>query len=258
MSEDILVDKQDGCATVTINRPRVHNVLTGEMYQGLADLLLALDREPDVRVIRLTGAGDRAFCAGSDVRAFLDRSVVDRARHFEKVARLMETPSRIAKPVVATVRGYALGGGCALTAACDVAIATEDATLGVPELEVGIFPMTIMPVICRAVGARKAFELLVLGRKLSGAEAARIGLVNVAVPAAEYEQTVDDWIGRLLAFSALQVQMGKQAFYTMLDTEAGKATRFLANVMAISASAADAREGITAFLEKRQPTWRNE
>jgi enoyl-CoA hydratase/carnithine racemase len=256
MTEHLRLEKRDGVATITIDRPEVHNVLTGEMYQGLARLLDDLDGDEEASVIVIRGAGERAFCAGSDVKYFMDKTVLERQRHFAKVAALMQAPARISKPVIAAVRGYAFGGGCALAAACDLAVAAESATLGLPEVDIGIFPMTIVPVIVRRVGVHRAFELMMLGARMPARRAAEIGLINRVVPDAELDQEVDRWAARIASFSPVAVRLGKSAFYGCLDVEYQKAIAFMGNLITINASAEDCAEGVTAFFGKRKPVWR--
>jgi len=256
MTEHLLIEKRDGIATITINRPEVRNVLTGGMYQGLAQYLYDLDQDEDVSVIVIRGAGEKAFCAGSDVKYFMDKTVLERQKHFAMVAALMQAPSRISKPVIAAVHGYAFGGGCALAAASDLAIAAESALLGLPEVDIGIFPMTIAPVIIRRVGVHRAFELLMLGERVPALRAAEIGLINKAVPDAEFEAEVSRWATRLAGLTPVAVRMGKTAFYNCLDLEHQKAISFMGNMMTINASSEDCAEGIAAFFGKRKPVWR--
>jgi len=256
MTEHLLLEKRDGIATITINRPEVRNVLTGEMYQGLARHLYDLDQDDEASVIVIRGAGEKAFCAGSDVKYFMDKTILERQEHFAKVAALMQAPARISKPVIAAVRGYAFGGGCALTAASDLAIAAESAVLGLPEVDIGIFPMTIAPVIIRRVGVPRAFELMMLGERIPAPRAAEIGLVNKVVPDAEFDAEVARWATRIATFSPVAVRMGKWAFYNCVDVEYQKAIGFMGNMMTINASAEDCTEGVTAFFGKRKPVWK--
>ena len=256
MEPYLLLQKKDGIATLVINRPEVHNVLTGEMYKGLAQHLYDLDHDDAVSVIIIRGAGEYAFCAGSDVKYFLNKTVLERQKHFGVVAELMQAPARISKPVIAAVRGYAFGGGCALAAACDLSIATDNSLMGIPEVDIGIFPMTITPVIVRRVGVHRAFELMSLGEKLKASRAAEIGLINKAVPEKDFEEQVSRWASRLVATTPVALRMGKVAFYNSLEVEYAKAIQFMANLMAINTGSEDSVEGISAFLEKRKPVWR--
>ena len=255
MNQDLFITKDHSIATITINRPKVHNILTGEMYKGLTQYLYDLDKEDEISVIVVRGAGERAFCAGSDVKNFQNMTVLERQKHFAYVAELMQAPARISKPLIAAVKGYAFGGGCALAAACDLTIATEDSDMGIPEMEIGLFPMTIVPVIVRRIGVHKAFELIMLGEKFKGRKAAELGLINQAVPEKEFEDEVSKWAAKLATASPVATRMGKTAFYNSLDIEYCKAIKFMGNMMALNASSEDGAEGILAFLEKRKPRW---
>ena len=158
----------DHIATLTIDRPEKRNAMTSGMYLGLTRWLFALDDLPEARVIIIRGEGP-TFCAGSDVSSFAGESAVEQDRHFGQTADFFLAFSQISKPVIAAPRGYALGGGTAITAAADFAIADEDALFGVPEIKLGFWPCTVMPPVIRAVGARRAYELFVTGRRFPAA-----------------------------------------------------------------------------------------
>ena len=256
MEDHLLLEKKNGIATLILNRPKVHNVLTGAMYEGLTRYLYELDKDDETSVILIRGAGDKAFCAGSDVKDFLNINVLDRQKLFAKVAGLIQAPTRISKPVIAAIKGYALGGGCGIVAAVDFSIATENSVFGTPEIELGHFPMTITPAIIRRVGAHRALEITLMGEKLSAIRAAEIGLINRAVPEKDFEATVMRWATKLAAFAPLSARMGKTAFYNCMDMEYLKAVKFMGNMMAINASTEDDAEGISAFFEKRAPNWK--
>lgn len=180
----------------------------------------------------------------------------ERQKFFGCVAELMQAPVKMGKPVIAAIKGYAFGGGCAFAAACDLSIATENSRMGIPEMELGIFPATIVPVIVRRLGVAKAFELIMMGERIDGRKAADLGLINKAVPEGEFEGEVSKWATSLSAKSPLVVKMGKIAFYNSLDVEYTKAIRFMGNMVAINASYDDVTEGIAAFFEKRRPQWK--
>jgi enoyl-CoA hydratase/carnithine racemase len=256
MNENLLLHKRDGIATITINRPEVRNVLTGEMYQGLTSMLYELDQDGDASVIVIRGAGEKAFCAGSDVKDFVNKTTLERQQHFARVASLMQATVRLSKPIIAAVRGYAFGGGFALTAASDFVIAAESASFSLPEVDIGIFPMTIAPVIVRRLGPHRALELLMMGERISAKRAEEIGLLNKAVPDEEFEPEVNRWATRLASLPPVAVRMGKSAFYTCLDVEYQKAISFMGNMMTINVSSEDCEEGIAAFFEKRKPVWK--
>lgn len=243
-----------GVAEVRIDRPERRNALTDKMYRGLARWLVALDDDPTVRCIVIRGANG-VFTSGSDISCFLDRTPLERERHFQLVADLATTPSRIGKPVIAAVQGFALGGGTGLTAACDLAIAEEGSVFGLPEIKVGFWPCTITPVVVRALGPRKTYEMALLGDRFGAEEAMAIGLVNRVVPASSFEDEVRAMAARIASFSAVAVQTGKRVFQQSLDLEFEKAVRFMGRAMALNSATDDAKEGIAAFLEKRQPHW---
>lgn len=244
----------DGVAEIRVERPERRNAFTDIMYAGMARWLHALDADPDVRCIVIRGAGG-IFTSGSDITCFRDRTALERERHFQLVADLAIAPSRIGTPVVAAVQGFALGGGTGLTAACDLAIAEEGAVFGLPEIKVGFWPCTISPVVARAVGPRKAYEMALLGERISATDALAIGLVSRVVPAGAFEENVRAVSRRIAGFSAAAVQMGKRAYQQSLDLEFEKAVRFMGRAMALNIATDDAREGIDAFLGKRQPEW---
>ncbi len=246
-----------GVAEIRVSRPERRNAFTDTMYKELASWLFDLDADPAVRCIVIRGTNG-IFTSGSDVTCFRDRTPLERERHFQLVADLVTAPSRIGKPVIAAVQGIALGGGTGLTASCDLAIAEEGAVFGLPEIKVGFWPCTISPVVARAIGPRKAFEMALLGERYDAEQAASIGLVNRVVPAGSFDAEVKAVADRIASFSAVAVQMGKRYFQQSLDLEFEKAVRFMGRAMALSSTTEDAQEGISAFLEKRQPQWKDQ
>lgn len=252
--ENIHWHVSEGVAYIGIDRPKRRNALTNAMYQGLADLIHEADRQPEVQCVVIRGA-NQVFTSGSDVFSFLDKSPIEREHHFDLVANLFMAPARISKPVVAAVEGFALGGGTGLAAACDLVLATEDSVFGIPEVHVGIWPCTLLPALSRAVGPRKAYEMAILGERLSARQALECGLVTRIATADEFEHRLQDMTGHIVSLSSLVVQMGKRAHQQSVDMEFQKATYFMARVMALNSASEDAKEGISAFLHKRQPTW---
>ncbi len=247
----------DGMAEIRVSRPERRNAFTDAMYRGLAGWLHDLDADPAVRCIVIRGSGG-IFTSGSDVSCFRDRTPLERERHFQLVADLVTAPSRIGTPVIAAVQGFALGGGTGLTASCDLAIAEEGAVFGLPEIKVGFWPCTITPAIVRAIGPRRAYEMALLGERYDAARAEAIGLVNKVVPAASFDAEVAAMAEKVASFSAVAVQMGKRYFQQSLDLDFEKAVRFMGRAMALSSATEDAGEGISAFLEKRQPRWNDQ
>ena len=254
--EHLSCDIAEGVAEIRVSRPQRRNAFTNDMYRGLAGWLDDLDGDDRARCIVLRGS-DGIFTSGSDINFFLDRTPLERERHFSLVAELFTAPARISKPVVAAVQGFALGGGTAIAAACDFVVAEEGSVFGLPEVKVGLWPCTLMPALARAVGPRKAYEMAMTGDRLDAHQAKAIGLVTrVAAPEA-FENELKAFTGHIASLSAVVVQMGKRAYQQCLDLEFHKATRFMGRAMALNSATEDAKEGFTAFLEKRTPQWRD-
>lgn len=239
----------DGVATVRIDRGARRNAFTNAMYRTLSDLLLGLERLDEVRCVVVRSSGG-LFSSGSDMTEFVDLEASERDAHFRLVAELLSTPARMGKPVIAAVQGLALGGGTGLTAACDLAIAEEGASFGLPEIAVGLWPCTLLPVLTRAIGGRKSYEMALLGQSIDAAEALALGIVNRVVSADRFEAELSGLTARIASASPVAVQMGKRAFQQSLDTEFHTATRFMGQVMALNSATDDARNGVTAFLER--------
>jgi enoyl-CoA hydratase/carnithine racemase len=252
--ENVEVTIEAGVATLRVVRPARRNALTNAMYHGLAALMHDCDADSAVRCIVLEGS-DGVFTAGSDITAFLDKSPIEREAHFGLVAELFSAPAAVSKPVIAAVAGHALGGGTGLVAACDLAIAEEGSDFGLPEVDIGLWPCTLLPAVVRAIGARRAYELALLSRRIDAEEALRLGLIQRVVAKGTLDAEVAAMAARIAALSPLVVQMGKRAFQQSLDMEFSKATWFMGRVMALNSASADAREGISSFLEKRSPNW---
>lgn len=253
-AEHLSCSIRDGIAEIRVTRPERRNAFTNAMYRGLSDLIVALDRHDDARCIVIRGANG-IFTSGSDIEHFLDMGAAERDSHFRLVADLLTAPSRISKPVIAAIQGFALGGGTGLTAACDLAIAEEGSTFGLPEVAVGLWPCTLLPALIRAVGARKAYELALLGGRIDAGQALACGLINRVVGAGAFEQELAALAGKIAGLSPVVVQMGKRAFQQALDTEFHTATKFMGQVMALNSASEDARIGITSFLNRTKPTW---
>jgi enoyl-CoA hydratase len=241
-------------ATIRIDRPERRNAFTNDMYRAMASLLKGFDADPAVRCIVVRG-NHAMFTSGSDIAHFLDLGAAEREAHFQLVAGMLTAPARMGKPVVAAVQGFALGGGTGLTAACDFAMAEEGSTFGLPEVRVGLWPCTLLPALVRAIGARKAYELALLGDRIEAKDALALGLLNRVVPAADFEQSLAFVTEQICAASPVVVQMGKRAFQQSLDTEFQSATRFMGQVMALNSGTEDARIGIEAFLQRKTPQW---
>jgi len=254
----VLYEVAGPVARVTINRPEARNALSPEVMEGL---LAAFDRaaaDAAVRVVVLTGAGDKAFCAGGDLggRGFLQKGFAERHHDRRSFADLFRRMNRLGKPVIARVRGHCLAGGFGLAIGCDLVVASDDSSFGTPEVKRGLMPMMIMATIFRNVGRKKGMELLLTGERISAADAERLGLINYAVPAAELDARVDALAARVAAMSPAVVRLGRDAFYAMSDMPFDQALEYLQTMLTVNLGTEDAAEGVRAFLEKREPVWK--
>jgi enoyl-CoA hydratase len=254
--ETLLVDIRDGVATVTLNRPEARNALNRTLIQELGDALAALDGDAAARAIVLRGAGDRAFCAGADLKGmFRDAPILEAREQYAGLARILDGIPRMRTPVIGQVHGYALAGGCGLAAACDVVVASEDAVFGLPEIKLGLLPLMVMAPILRAASPKRVLQLVLTGAELPAREAAAIGLVSQVVPRAELDATVQALARTIAGYSPAAVAIAKEAFYAALELDHGKALPYLRDLLTIVARSEDAQEGVAAFLAKRPPRW---
>lgn len=244
---------RDGVALLTLDRAASRNVLDDELRDGLIAALEATDADADVRAVVLTG-GSEVFAAGADIRAMRDQGFQDAIA--ARGARLWGRLAAVRKPLIAAVAGPAVGGGCELALACDLIVAGDQVTFGTPEINVGVFPFMIMAIIYRNVGRKKATELLLLGERISAAEAERIGIVNKVVPAAELDAAVDAWAQKIARSSPLLMSMGKDAISRQMDMPLDDGLDFLRGQLALAFSTEDIQEGVKAFFEKREPQWK--
>ncbi|MGH7267644.1 MAG: enoyl-CoA hydratase/isomerase family protein [Candidatus Rokuibacteriota bacterium] len=254
--ETLLVAVDDGVARVTLNRPEARNALDRTLIRELGEALESLDRQADARVIVLAGAGDRAFCAGADLKGlFQGDSILEAREQYAGLARILEGIPRMRTPVIGQVHGYALAGGCGLAAACDVVVAADDAVFGLPEIKLGLLPLMVMAPILRAAAPKRVLPLVLSGAELPASEALAIGLVSQVVPRARLAETVTTLARTLAGYSPAALAIAKEAFYATLELPYGQALPYLRDLLTIVARSEDAREGIAAFLEKRPPRW---
>ena len=247
----------DGVAWLTLNRPGARNALSMALMQSAVDELAAIAQDPSVKVVVIGGAGP-VFCAGHDLREL--RSKPERAAYqatFELCSQLMTSIVRLPKPVIARVHGVATAAGCQLVASCDLAVAAETARFATPGVNIGLFCSTPMVALSRAVGRKAAMEMLLTGELISADRAREIGLVNRVVPGAGLRAAVDALAAEIAGKSAFTVAIGKEAFYRQAELDLAAAYRFAAEVMTTNMLAADAGEGIDAFLAKRPPVWQD-
>jgi enoyl-CoA hydratase/carnithine racemase len=254
--ETLLVDVRDGVATLTLNRPEARNALNQTVIRELGAALARLEGDVEARVVVIRGAGERAFCAGADLKdMFRTGSILDAREQYAGLAQILEAIPRMRTPVIARVHGHALAGGCGLAAACDVVIAADDAVFGLPEIRLGLLPLMVLAPILRTASPRRVLELVLTGRELPAPEALEIGLVTRVVPRAELDRVVGEVTRTLAGLSPATVALGKEAFYRALELPYAQALAHLRDLLTIVARSEDAQEGIAAFLEKRPPRW---
>jgi enoyl-CoA hydratase/carnithine racemase len=239
---------------ITLNRPERRNALSLELMLELISSLDEFAAEPDVRAIILAASG-KVFSSGHDLSEMVGRTVSDYRRLFDVCTELMAKIQSIPQPVIAQVQGVATAAGCQLVASCDLAIASDQAAFATPGVKIGLFCTTPMVALSRAVGRKRAMEMLLTGKLVDAATAAEWGLINRVVPAAELESATRELACSIAAASSFTVALGKQAYYAQIDLDQPKAYAYAKEVMTVNALAHDAQEGISAFLEKRVACW---
>jgi enoyl-CoA hydratase/carnithine racemase len=249
----ILVARSGGVETIMLNAPERRNALGPQMTNELLYALADAGAADDVRVVVVTGAG-KAFCAGGDFQPAADAEGEALPRKGD-YGDLLLAVARFDKPIVAKVNGHAMGGGLGIVAASTFAIASREAQLGTPEIQVGLFPMMIMAVLARLVPRRRLLKMMLLGERLGADEAAAIGLVNEVVAPGELDAAVAKLVAALLEKSPLTTRLGLRAFVAQDDMDLAAALPMLREKLAECLGTEDAREGLTAFLEKRAPKW---
>jgi enoyl-CoA hydratase/carnithine racemase len=252
--ENICLSQDGPVATILLNRPEKRNALSLGMMLELTQCLETIGRNREARAVTLRAAG-KVFCSGHDLGEMTGRNIADYRRIFDVCSELMLKVQAIPQPVIAEVQGIATAAGCQLVATCDLAIAAEGAAFATPGVKIGLFCTTPMVALTRAVGRKHALEMLLTGQFVDARTAAEWGLINQVVPAMELQEAARGLACKIAEASPLVVGLGKQAFYTQIDLDQPKAYGYAKEVMSMNALAADAQEGITAFLEKRAPCW---
>ena len=257
MTEQVRVDRRGAVLWITIDREARRNALNEAVAEGIGAGLDAAEADRSIRAVVLTGAGDKAFCAGGDLQPAADGTpfTIDAADPRHYVARLLRRMDACRLPLVARVNGAALAGGFGLVSACDLVVAREEALLGVSEVKVGLFPMMILPFLLRTLSYRRLMELCVTGEPITAREAAAEGIVNYAVPAAELDARTDWLLSRVTDKSPTGIRLGKQALAKIREMSTDSALEYAQFMLANMARTKDAREGFAAFAEKRSPNW---
>ncbi len=255
--ENISFRTEDSIALVTLNRPQRRNALSLALMQELIDCLSEIASRRDLRVVILAATG-KVFSSGHDLSEMVGCTRDDYQGLFDVCTELMEKLQSIPQPVIAEVQGIATAAGCQLVATCDLAIASEDAAFATPGVKIGLFCTTPMVALSRAIGRKRALEMLLTGQLVDAHKAVDWGLVNLAVPADRLQEETRQLAYRIAEASDFVVALGKRAFYAQIDLEQSKAYDHAKKVMSTNALAHDAQEGISAFLGKRAPCWKGQ
>jgi enoyl-CoA hydratase/carnithine racemase len=248
-----------GVATITLNDPETRNALSLELLGGLIEAFERARDEEQVRCIVLRSSHERTFSSGANLGGFAAEMALVH-KHFggERFVGLFKLIGELGKPTICAAGGHVLAGALGIALACDLIVAGETASFGTPEINIGAFPFMIMALIYRNVPRKKANELLLLGERWSARQALEAGIVNRVVPDEELVPTVDDWAGKLAAKSPVIMRLGKEAMRRQLDMPLDDALDYLRAQLTIAQSTQDIVEGVTAFFEKREPTWKGQ
>jgi enoyl-CoA hydratase/carnithine racemase len=252
--EYLTVAQEDTTAIVTLNRPRRRNALSLDLMLELTRSLEEIGSRRDIRAVILAAAGP-VFSSGHDLSEMTGRDISEYRRIFDVCVELMACLQAIPQPVIAEVGGLATAAGCQLVAACDLAIASDQAAFATPGVKIGLFCTTPMVALTRAIGRKRALRMLLTGELVDARTACEWGLVNQVVAAGELSAATRALARKIAEASPLVVGLGKQAYYTQIDLDQPKAYAYAKEVMSMNALAADAQEGIAAFLGKRTPCW---
>ncbi len=250
----LLSTREGSLAVITLNRPERRNAMSLDL---MLELIACLDEIASAREIRsvILAAAGKVFSSGHDLNELVGGSIADYRRLFDVCAQLMAKIQAIPQPVVAQVQGIATAAGCQLVATCDLAVSSDQATFATPGVKNGLFCSTPMVALTRAVGRKRAMEMLLTGRPIDARSALDWGLVNRVVPAAGLESETRKLACQIAEASPLTISIGKQAFYAQIELDQPRAYAYAKEVMSMNAAAYDAQEGITAFLEKRAACW---
>lgn len=255
--KNTLYEKRDGMATITINRPHALNAMDEETIPEILSRLEDAEKDENVRVLVITGAGEKAFCAGLDLKTMTGINVIKAVKTSRLGQKLTLAIEELGKPVIAAINGYALGGGLELAMACDIRIASENARIGQPEVSVGLLPgwggTQRLP---RLVGKGIAKELIFTGKMIDVKTAERIGLINMVVPAEKLKPTVEEFAKEIMSKSPVAIRLVKELINSSIETDQRIGLLHEAEAFGVLSSTEDFREGVSAFLEKRKPKYK--
>ena len=252
---EVLVEKRGQVQWIIINREARRNAMNDDVCHAIVAGMQAATNDPDIRAVVLTGAGDKAFCAGADLSAGSGSFKYDYSKVGLAFVKLMKVSRDLTLPLIARVNGHAMAGGMGMLGMCDMAIGVENATFGMPEVKIGIFPMQIMAVLQRLIPSRKLYEMALTGEPITAAEALDIGLLNYVVPAAELDTKLHWLLARLLNKSPTAIRRGKYAMRVTEQLNFDQSAVFMEAQIGTLALTEDAAEGRAAFIEKRPPVW---
>lgn len=254
----LLYEKADGIAKVTLNRPEALNALNSTVYKELYDVFEAIENDADVRVVVLSGSGEKAFAAGSDVVEMQHMNTLEIQKFVATIRKASDRIYTLTKPTIAAIHGYALGGGCELSMCCDLRIASEKARFGQPEINLGLIPGACgTQRLPRLIGTAKAKELIFLGDMIDAVTALNLGLVNKVVPPEKLMDEAMEWAKKLAGKSGPVLAMAKMAINTGMDTDIASGLNVEARCVALCFATHDQKEGMKAFLGKRKAEFKN-
>jgi len=255
--EQVAISLQGHVATVTLNRPEQRNPLSATMLRDLGAAFRWCQQEPEVRAAVVTGAGDRAFCAGADLSSF-DGGMTDLERHRSRdlFVELFALMVSLGKPIVGRINGHALAGGFGLACSCDLLVSTDTATFGTPEINVGIWPMMIQAILSRNVPRKVLLEMEMLGDRWTATQLQGFGLINRVVPHDQLDSAVKEITDKLVKKSPVAMRLGRVSFYRQQDMEFRAALDYLHSQFTLVTLTEDSKEGIKAFFEKREPDFK--
>ena len=251
----ITYEERERIGVLTLDRPKKRNALSLEMLEELSSCIRGVGRERHAKMVIVKGAGEH-FCAGHDLNEILNQDLEDIRHLFATCMDLMMLIQGIPQPVIAQVQGIATAAGCQLVAACDLALAEEGAQFATPGVKIGLFCTTPMVPLSRAVGRKRALEMLLTGEFIDAATAMDYGLINRVVPEERLEGETRQLAEQIAQYSLVPLGIGKQAFYQQIHMDDRLAYSYAKEVISANATMADAIEGVSAFLEKRDPVWK--
>ena len=254
---DVLVEIHESIATITLNRPEQRNPLSASMMRDLRAAMAWCKGEPAIAVVVVTGAGDRAFCAGADLAGFAgDQSALELHHGRHALADLFVEMAELGKPIIGRINGHALAGGFGLACACDLLVAVDTATFGTPEINVGVWPMMIQAVLARNLPRKVLLEMVMLGERWTATQLQQYGVTNRVVPAERLDDETGSLAASLAEKSTAIMRLGRDSFYAQQDMDFEGALQYLHSLVTVVTLTEDSAEGRKAFFEKRPPRYK--